>query len=94
MPIPIRRSAAYAAGFFLLLWPARSSAGRLQMLSYNAAGIPFVQPHSRERLDRLAGLLSDSPYDLVALQEVWFEGAARRLHRLSGFPFAARQRLI
>lgn len=62
------------------------------MLTFNAAGIPLVHPRGGERLEAAGKAIASGGWSVVGLQEVWFDGDADRLHRLSGLPYLARAR--
>lgn len=62
----------------------------MQVMTFNAAGIPFIHPRWRQRRQAIAQALRQSPYDLIALQEVWGRSDAGRLAQASGRPYWAR----
>jgi endonuclease/exonuclease/phosphatase family metal-dependent hydrolase len=60
----------------------------LKVLTFNVAGIPIIHPGLPERLEAIGPALRD--YDVVALQELWFDKDAETLRRLSGLPYYVR----
>lgn len=83
--------------FVLLLAPISTHAAAtggpiLKVLTLNVAGVPLVHRHWTRRLDAIiARLKNDSPYDIVALQELWLDKDADRVIRESGYPYSLRQ---
>ncbi|KAF7977976.1 hypothetical protein HWV62_1803 [Athelia sp. TMB] len=47
------------------------SARQLRVFSLNCWGLKFVSKHRNERIAAIASYLAKSPYDIVALQELW-----------------------
>ena len=77
--------------FLALLAPRPSCAAPLlKALTYNVNGIPIVTPHWTQKRDAIGRKLREGGYDLIALQEVWFDSDALALAEASGLTYHAR----
>lgn len=64
----------------------------LKLLTFNVAGIPLMHSRWAKRRKAIARGLSEADYDIIALQEVWFDRSAKILFRDSGFAHKARSK--
>lgn len=65
----------------------------LKILTYNVGGLPTLPlPNKNKRIQRIAERLAHSEYDVICLQELWFNRDAEKIRRVSEFPYAARAR--
>ena len=62
----------------------------IRVLTFNAAGIPLVHPRLAERLRGAGKAIADGGYDVVGLQELWFDADSAALEAAAGLPHAAR----
>jgi endonuclease/exonuclease/phosphatase family metal-dependent hydrolase len=77
--------------WILLLVPQPSFAGRLlKALTFNAAGIPIVHSYWNERRASIGEKLREGQYDLVVLQETWFDKDALALAESAGLTYYTR----
>lgn len=77
--------------WLLLLIPRPVSAGRLlKALTFNAAGIPIVHSYWNERRAAIGEKIREDGYDLVVLQETWFDKDALALAEAAGLPYFTR----
>jgi endonuclease/exonuclease/phosphatase family metal-dependent hydrolase len=77
----------------LLLASSVASAGEtkaIRVLTFNAAGIPLVHPGVARRMRGAGHAIADGGYDVVGLQELWFDGDSAALAAASGLAHAAR----
>ena len=74
----------------ILLLASLASAAPVRVLTFNAAGIPFVHPRLAERVAGAARAIKDGGYDVVGLQELWLDGDSATLAKASGLPHAVR----
>lgn len=69
---------------------AAAAALALKALTFNAAGIPLVHERVSERVVEAARRVKAEGYDLVGLQELWFDGDAAAFQREAGLEGSAR----
>lgn len=80
----------------LLLAASLASAGEaaaptsIRVLSFNAAGIPLVHSGAGRRMEAAGKAIAGGGYDVVGLQELWFDRHSAALAAASGLPHAAR----
>lgn len=66
------------------------AAAALHLLTFNVAGIPLIHPDVGRRMDAIAAEIKSGGYDVVALQEAWFDRDAQRVARAAGLPYLTR----
>jgi len=64
----------------------------ISVLTFNAAGIPLVHPRVAARMEAAGKAIADGGFDVVGLQELWFDSNSEALARASGLAHAARTR--
>lgn len=74
-----------------LSWAGQGDAGAVSVLTFNAAGIPFIDLTRAARMAAIADRLGRGAYDLALFQEVWLDRDANTLAKGGGFPFSARR---
>ena len=62
----------------------------IRVVTFNAAGIPFVHPGIWRRMPAAGAALAAEGADIVALQETWRNVDAERIAATSGLPYSAR----
>lgn len=68
----------------------KAAAAALHLLTFNVAGIPFIHPGASRRMPAIAEEIKAGGFDVVALQEAWFERDARAVAGGAGLPHYAR----
>jgi hypothetical protein len=74
---------------FLLSRPA-CAGNLLKALTFNAAGIPIIHSYWTERRAAIGEKLREGQYDLVVLQETWFDKDALALAEAAGLNYYTR----
>lgn len=62
----------------------------IKVLTFNAAGIPLVHADVSGRMQTAGRAVADGGYDIVGLQELWFDKDSAAFTRAAGLPHAAR----
>lgn len=76
-----------AASFAGAAPPAQNS---IRVLTFNAAGIPLVHPGVARRMTAAGQAIAAGGFDVVGLQELWFDRDSASLALASRLPHAAR----
>lgn len=62
----------------------------IKVLTFNAAGIPLVHAGVARRMKAAGRAVAEEGYDVVGLQELWFDKDSAAFAAASGLPHAAR----
>jgi len=62
----------------------------IKVLTFNAAGIPLVHAGVERRMKAAGRAVAEGGYDIVGLQELWFDRDSASFAKAAGLPHAAR----
>ncbi len=69
---------------------AEPASKTISVLTFNAAGIPLVHAGVGRRMKTAGRAVADGGYDIVGLQELWFDRDSASFAAAAGLPHAAR----